>query len=40
MLLRQTLLNCAALEGVGCGCNSGDPVDVCEYCSRFEYCSP
>jgi hypothetical protein len=28
MLSRQTLLNCAAFEGFGLGCDGGDTVDV------------
>ena len=35
MLSRQTLLNCAALQGFGGGCDGGDPIDVMQYMAKF-----
>ncbi|PNW87367.1 hypothetical protein CHLRE_02g119900v5 [Chlamydomonas reinhardtii] len=35
MLARQTLLNCAAFEGYGNGCDGGDTVDVFGYMTDF-----
>ncbi|KAG2496883.1 hypothetical protein HYH03_005282 [Edaphochlamys debaryana] len=35
MLARQTLLNCAAFEGYGHGCDGGDTVDVFGYMAEF-----
>ncbi|GIL69750.1 hypothetical protein Vretimale_10232 [Volvox reticuliferus] len=35
MLSRQTLLNCAAFEGYGNGCDGGDTVDVFSYMAEF-----
>jgi len=34
MLGRQTLLNCAAYEGNGKGCDGGDPIDVFKYMAK------
>ena len=31
MLSRQTLLNCATYEGLGNGCDGGDPIHVFKY---------
>ena len=35
MLSRQTLLNCAAYEGMGTGCDGGDVIDVFHYMAKF-----
>ncbi|EIE22506.1 cysteine proteinase [Coccomyxa subellipsoidea C-169] len=35
MLGRQSLLNCAAYEGMGAGCDGGDPIDVFRYMAKF-----
>jgi hypothetical protein len=35
MLGRQSLLNCAAYEGYGAGCDGGDPIDVFKYMAKF-----
>lgn len=44
MLSRQTLLNCAAFEGMGAGCDGGDVIDVLHYMTKFglpdESCMP
>lgn len=44
MLSRQTLLNCATYEGLGNGCDGGDPIHVFKYMDEFglpdESCMP
>ena len=44
MLSRQTLLNCAAYEGLGNGCDGGDPIHVFKYMAEHglpdESCMP
>lgn len=35
MLSRQALLNCAAFEGMGAGCDGGDVIDVFHYMAKF-----